>query len=70
MLQFDNTPPGGKEDSFYAAYQMLVEGSCFCHGHATSCVHSDQSQDSISVGVGRGGEGGGVLYQNVHVFRV
>lgn len=63
MLQFDDTVltlPAG--DQFYAAYEMVVVGSCLCHGHATTCVQPDQSQDSATVGGGRGEkeeEGGG-----------
>ncbi|KAL5516796.1 hypothetical protein EMCRGX_G002211 [Ephydatia muelleri] len=50
MLQFDDTVltlPAG--DQFYAAYEMVVVGSCLCHGHATTCVQPDQSQDSATL---------------------
>lgn len=45
MLQFDSDlllQP--LEDQFYAAYEMMVEGSCLCYGHAASCMSLDQSQ--------------------------
>ncbi|XP_051890669.1 laminin subunit beta-3-like [Pristis pectinata] len=30
-------------NTFYAVYELKVQGSCFCHGHASSCVSEDNS---------------------------
>ncbi|XP_069798376.1 laminin subunit beta-3-like isoform X2 [Narcine bancroftii] len=30
-------------NTFYALYELKVQGSCFCHGHASRCVAQDNS---------------------------
>ncbi|XP_067913691.1 laminin subunit beta-3 [Heterodontus francisci] len=30
-------------NDFYAVYEMKVQGSCFCNGHASSCISEDNS---------------------------